>query len=269
MDKKRIILLGAFFALLLIPMKLGDMATTSFANDSPVREDRPIQIADTLDETTPWWNTTFHYRRHVNLTDTNSTPRVDVPIHMWFSFENNTCYENSIRIVDSNGVEVPSQVYNKSYWQDPDYLSGATLFWYANISSDSTATYWIYYSEVNSLEIPSYDSVVWFARTSGSMSGKFDVNYWSFRGDWYNVTMYNSAGGKMSNGAHKLADGTWDWDWGTASGSMHWNPDGLGGERTNDISPISGTTSVNVDGPLFINYTTQIPFGSYAKIFFP
>ncbi len=266
MDKTRIILLGAFFALLLIPMKLGDMATTSFVNDSPVREDRPIQISDTLDETTPWWNTTFHYRRHVNLTDTNSTPRVDVPIHMWFSFDNNTCYENSIRIVDDNGAEIPSQVYNKSYWQDPDYLNGATLFWYANISSNSTATYWIYYSEVKSIETPSYDSVVWFAKTSGSMSGKFDVNYWSFRGDWYNVTMYNSAGGKMTNGAHKLADGTWDWNWATDRGSMHWNPDGLGGVQTHDISPISGTTSVNVDGPLFINYTTQIPFGSYAKM---
>jgi hypothetical protein len=204
-------------------------------------------VAD-IDEVTPWWNVSYHYRRHVNLTDTNSTPRVDVPMHMWVPFENNTCYKNSIRVVDSNNVEVPSQPYNFTYWEDPDYLKGSTVFWYANISADSTATYWVYYSDDTSIETTSYESEVWFARTTGSLSGKFGVNYWSFRGGWYNVTMYNAAGGKVSNAAHKMADDSWNWNWGTSAGSMHWNPDGLGGQTTPNTSPISGTTFVTEEG---------------------
>ncbi len=219
-----------------------------------------------IDEVTPWWNASFHYRRHVNLTDTNSTPRVDVPMHVWVSFEDDTCFDDSIRVVDPTGIEVPSQVYNMTYGLDPNYIIGATVFWYANIDADSRATYWIYYSEDISLESTNYDAVVDFARTTGTLSGKFGVNYWSFKGDWYNVTMYNQAGGKISNGAHKLADGSWNWNWGTSRGSMHWNPDGLGGQGTSNTAPIASTTFVNVDGPLFINYTTQLPFGSGATL---
>ncbi|MCF2136756.1 MAG: hypothetical protein K9W43_05875 [Candidatus Thorarchaeota archaeon] len=221
-----------------------------------------------LDESS-WWNVSYHYRRYVNLTDTNSTVRYDAPIHISVDFANNTCFKNSIRIVDSNGNEVPSQVYKVTYWEDPDYVKSATIFWYANIPADSTAVYWIYYSEDKSIEAASYDNVVWFARTTGTLSGKFNPNYWSFRGDWYNVTMYNEAGGKITNGAH-LRQGAsgwyWDWNWGTNRGSMHWNPDGLGGQGTSGIAPNPDTTFVNVEGPLFINYTTQVNFGSYAKM---
>ncbi len=261
--RRKILLLSFVLVFLLIPGSNNAIFDT-------VRQDLAVTnhstISADIEESTPWWNTTFHYRMHVNLTDTNSTTRVDVPTHVWLTFENNTCYKYSIRVVDSNNVEVPSQVYNYTYWENPNYVKSATVFWYANISADSTSVYWVYFSELTTIEQTNYDSVVWFARTTGALSGKFDVNYWSFRGEWYNVTMYNAAGGKITNGAHKKADGTWDWNWGTNRGSMHWNPDGLGGQATSATPPISGTTFVNINGPLFINYTTQLPFGSYAKL---
>ena len=263
--RNRLALLAGLLVIFLLPLGNTGMVgqhTTTNDIDNPLGSSL---VAD-IDEVTPWWNVSYHYRRHVNLTDTNSTPRVDVPMHIWVPFDNNTCYKNSIRVVDSNNVEVPSQPYNFTYWEDPDYLKGTTVFWYANVSADSTATYWIYYSDDNCIETTSYEAVVWFARTTGSLSGKFGVNYWSFRGGWYNTTMYNAAGGKASNAAHKMADGSWNWNWGTNRGSMHWNPDGLGGQGTSGTSPISGTTFVTEEGPLFINYTTQLPFGSRAKL---
>ncbi len=259
--QQRLILLIGFSVLFMLPMLTGTPTSQSITPKV-----NPTMSIANVDETTPWWNATYHYRIHVNITDTNSTPRVDVPMSMWFSFDNNTCYKNSIRVTDANGHEVPSQVYNTTSWEDPDYFSGATVFWYANVSADSTATYWIYFSELKSIEIPNYEPVVWFARTTGTLTGKFSPNFWSFRGDWYNVTMLSASGGKITNGAHKMADGSWNWDWGTNRGSMHWNPDGLGGQTTNNLNPIAGTTFVNEEGPLFINYTTQLPFGSYAKM---
>ncbi len=263
--RNRLVLLVGLLVFLFLPLGntgMADQLVKTYGADS---SSGTSLVAD-IDEVTPWWNVSYHYRRHVNLTDTNSTPRVDVPMYMWVPFENNTCYKNSVRVVDSSGVEVPSQPYNFTYWEDPNYLKGATVFWYANISADSTATYWIYYSDDTSIETTSYESEVWFTRTTGSLSGKFDVNYWSFRGGWYNATMYNAAGGKISNAAHKMADGSWNWNWGTNRGSMHWNPDGLGGQVTSNTAPISLTTFVTEEGPLFINYTTQLPFGSYAKL---
>ncbi|MEM4734897.1 MAG: hypothetical protein QXS20_04185 [Candidatus Thorarchaeota archaeon] len=249
------------------------MVSTATLGGEPTQDRESIELVpvslnshSSLDESTPWWNTTYYYRRHVNITDQYNTPRVDVPFHLNLEFDNNTCYKDSIRIVDQNGNEVPSQVYKQTYWEDTDYLKTASVFWYANVPKQSTATYWIYYSSLKTIEPAVYSPVVWFARTIGTLSGKFGPNYWSFRGDWYNVTMYNAAGGKMTNGAHKMADGSWNWNWGTNQGSMHWNPDGLGGGATSNIAPISGTTFVNVNGPLFINYTTQVPFGSYAKM---
>ena len=258
-------LLAGLLVLFLLPLGntgMADQLTTTHDIDGSLGTSL---VAD-IDEVTPWWNVSYHYRRHANLTDTNSTPRVDIPMYMWVPFENNTCYKNSIRVVDSNNVEVPSQPYNFTYWEDPAYLKGATVFWYANISADSTATYWVYYSDDGNIETTSYEAEVWFARTTGSLTGKFGVNYWSFRGGWYNVTMYNAAGGKATNAAHKMADGSWNWNWGTNRGSMHWNPDGFGGQGTSGTSPISGTTFVTEEGPLFVNYTTQLPFGSYAKL---
>ncbi|MHA1576778.1 MAG: hypothetical protein ACTSU3_05405, partial [Candidatus Thorarchaeota archaeon] len=258
------ILLG-MFALLLIPLTSSDglnSAVMSTSDDGLYR----IPVAANVDETTPWWNASYHYRQYINLTDTNSTPRVNVPTEIGFSFENNTCYVDSLRIVDGNGDEVPSQPYNFVYWEDQDFVKSATVFWYANISADSTATYWLYFSADTNLESTNYESVVSFARTTGTLSGKFGVNYWSFKGDWYNVTMRSASGGKMTNGAHKMDTGTWNWNWGTSAGSMHWNPDGLGGQTTSNTNPIAGTTFVNEEGPLFINYTTQLPFGSYAKL---
>lgn len=261
--RARLIILLALIILFLFPL----LSNPDAASPHAISADQTrTQYLSDLDESTPWWNTTYHYRQLVNLTDTNSTPRVDVPLHMWFSFENNTCYTHSIRVTDANGHEIPSQVYNKTFWQDPDYLQGATVFWYANISADSTSSYWVYFSELTTIEHASYSSVVWFARTSGTLSGKFGVNYWSFRGDWYNVTSYSASGGKITNGAHLMVDDSWNWNWGSNAGSMHWNPDGLAGQNTNALSPIAGTTFVTEEGPLFINYTTQLPFGANAKL---
>ncbi len=258
----RLVLMAGLVLLLFAPVS--DFAATP--QSSTVVSPSESAVSSDLDESTPWWNVSYHYRRYVNLTDTNSTPRVDVPINMQVSFDNNTCYKNSIRVVTSGGVVIPSQPYSFIYWEDTDYVKSATVFWYANISKSSTATFWIYYSEDKSIEPATYQPVVWFARTTGTLSGKFSPNYWSFRGSWYNVTMYNAAGGKMTKGAHKLASGTWNWDWGTNQGSMHWNPDGLGGGGTSGVPPVPGTTFVNREGPLFINYTTQVLFGSYAKM---
>ncbi|MHA1927022.1 MAG: carboxypeptidase-like regulatory domain-containing protein, partial [Candidatus Thorarchaeota archaeon] len=225
-----------------------------------------IPVMSDVDESTPWWNTSYHYRQYINLTDTSSTPRVNAPTHISFSFENNSCFANSLRVVDENGLEVPSQPYDFTYWEESIFVKEVSVFWYANISADSTATYWLYFSEDASIETTNYDSVVSFARTSGVLSGKFNVNYWSFMGDWYNVTSQSAAGGKLFNGAHLMDDGTWNWNWGTYAGGMHWNPDGLGGQGTSNTAPIASTTFVNQDGPLFVNYTTQLPFGSGAKL---
>ncbi|TFH03997.1 MAG: carboxypeptidase regulatory-like domain-containing protein, partial [Candidatus Thorarchaeota archaeon] len=258
----RFLLLIAFLGFFLLPMVGNTPPATSIGTIAP--QDM-TSVAD-LDELTPWWNVNFHYRRMVNLTDSYSTPRIDAPMEVYILFENNTCYKDSIRVIDPNGVEIPSQPYNISYWEDADYIKGATVFWYANVSADSTATYWIYHSEDKTITATNYDAVVSFARTTGTLSGKFSPNYWSFLGNYYNVTMFNSAGGKITNGAHKMDDGSWNWNWGSSAGSMHWNPDGLAGQVTSSTAPITSRTFVNEEGPLFINYTTQLPFGSYAKL---
>ncbi|NWF96314.1 MAG: hypothetical protein HXY34_09235 [Candidatus Thorarchaeota archaeon] len=263
-NQLRITMIVAIAIVFMLPVLAGTSSPDSYGLSPTPQSGRSVQA--NIDENTPWWNTSYHYRRHVNLTDTNATARFDVPTHVFTTFDINTCAPNSIRVVDSSGIEVPSQVYNKTFWDGGVYLKSASVFWYANIAADSTATYWIYYSEDLGVEEAQYEAVVWFARTTGTLSGKFSPNFWSFRGEWYNVTMYNAAGGKMTNGAHKMADSSWNWNWGTNQGSMHWNPDGLGGSGTSGVAPIAGTTFVNVEGPLFINYTTQIPFGSYAKM---
>jgi hypothetical protein len=251
-----------FACMMAFPTAGNSSTTTPLSIGSP---NNVVSISN-LDEITPWWNASYYYRRLINLTDTYSTPRVDVPMEVYLPFENSTCYKNSIRVIDPNGIEIPSQPYNFTYWEDADYLMGSTIFWYANISADDTATYWVYYSGDKSIEATNYESVVSFARTTGTLAGKFSPNYWSFSGDWYNVTMLNAAGGKMTNAAHRMDDGSWNWNWGTNQGSMHWNPDGLAGIVTSNTAPIASTTFVNEEGPLFINYTTQLPFGSYARL---
>ena len=229
-DSVRFLLLITLLGILMLPT-VGDNSTIT-PLDIIAPQDT-ISVAD-LDETTPWWNVNYHYRRMVNLTDSNSTPRVDVPMEMYIPFENKTCYKHSIRVIDPNGVEVSSQPYNITYWEDENYIKGATVFWYANVSSDSTATYWIYHSEDTTITAADYDSVVSFARTTSTLSGKFGPNYWSFQGDWYNVTMYNAAGGKISNAAHKMDDESWNWNWGSNRGSMHWNPIAAGRSQVLD-----------------------------------
>ncbi|MDF1537765.1 MAG: hypothetical protein P1Q69_02565 [Candidatus Thorarchaeota archaeon] len=89
MNKTRLLLLTAFIVVMLLPLvsdpNLFGKATIDPADSNSI-------IASRIDESTVWWNASYHYRQHVNVTDTNSTPRVDVPMDMWFTFDNNTCY---------------------------------------------------------------------------------------------------------------------------------------------------------------------------------
>ncbi|MHA1712522.1 MAG: hypothetical protein ACTSW4_00540 [Candidatus Ranarchaeia archaeon] len=208
-----------------------------------------------------WWNTSFHSRMPVNFTDIYSVERQKIPVDLYVNFSDGKCWNNSIRIVSYGGTEIPSQVWNRTYYGS-SYLKSATVTFYVNVSAGGNSIYWVYYSD-QSVGLPNYtDQVIWGKNPSGW--------YW-FNGTYYSVaTNYpahswegipaGTATGKLYYGTFWV-NGTRHIYWGAnMENGLHWNPD----------SPTTSTTPLEVRGvteagPLFVTYEVVEPLGSDAN----
>jgi hypothetical protein len=236
-------------------------------------------VAD-INDVTPWWNETYPYRRIVNVTESNSTSRVNYPVDVYLEFEEGVCYDDSLRMVTDGDIEIPSQTWNKTYWDESCYIISTNVVFFANVSLNSTSIYWLYFADVD-VGAPAYPAQVSYGRTGPNTQylpepyqdqrAVYPFAFW-FAGEHYNATAYNYYGDRYGDdrygteyngGIFNLLrwtgeiypNGSKAWDIFAKAYYQYWahQYDTWISRR----NPVRGTPSVDEVGPLFIDYSLQ------------
>jgi len=108
---------------------------------------KALQTVYLSDRPQSWWNYSFSYRIPVQLTNSISLAKTDEPITVFVDFSN-PAYNNSVRVVNENGQEIPSQTWN-IISLNSTHMDSANVTFLANVSASSTKTYYIYYDGQN------------------------------------------------------------------------------------------------------------------------
>ncbi|NHI92431.1 MAG: hypothetical protein EAX96_08000 [Candidatus Lokiarchaeota archaeon] len=185
--KSHIIFLIFLILLLIIP---------SFLYITPIN--RPIQnetssIEDLVyseENIAGWWDTNWKYRYKITVQDSDISTPVNIteiefyPMDVYVTFDTQTCYNDSIRVLyynDSGWQEVVSQVWNKTFEGDNEHISSATVFFYINMTYGATEIFYIYFdSQIKGY--PSYTDRIWaftFNKTEWQATGEIPpAIYW-------------------------------------------------------------------------------------------
>ena len=94
-----------------------------------------------------WWDTDWEYRVNVTVKEPNVTDRNNWPVDVYLIF-NPPAFKYSIRVIRvSSGTftEIPSQVWNVTYYNDT-HLTAATVTFLVTISKNGSKLYQIYWS---------------------------------------------------------------------------------------------------------------------------
>ena len=277
--RNRLALLAGLLVFLFLPL-----GNTGIAERLTETQDIDNSVSTSLvagiDEVTPWWNETYQYRRIINVTESNSTLRVNYPVDVYLEFEEGVCYDDSLRMVTDGNIEIPSQTWNKTYWDESSYIISINIVFFANVSLNSTSVYWLYFSDVD-VGAPAYPAQVSYGRTGSktlylpepyqNQRAVYPFAFW-FAGEQYNATVYNYYGynygddryGTEYNGGifnvlrwtgEIYPNGSKAWDIFAKAYSQYWAY-----QYDSWIScrnPVRGTPSVDEVGPLFIDYSLQ------------
>ena len=106
-----------------------------------------VSANDSMEMETDTWDITWRYRLNVTLNEPGSANRTFWPIELDLNFTNGECINNSIRVLDNESVELPSQVWDINYYSGTSYISTAKVTFLANISIGNTKVFQILYSD--------------------------------------------------------------------------------------------------------------------------
>ncbi|MHA1727400.1 MAG: LamG-like jellyroll fold domain-containing protein, partial [Promethearchaeota archaeon] len=123
-------------------------------NDSPFLDEKKGIISEPQSTNgeiiLSWWNESYQYRRRVEIKNTLAFIR-DIPIDLYLDFSDESCDNESIRIVEYNDggdtwTAIPSQVWNQTMWGATDYLKKGTItFVVDDFPASTTNIYYVYY----------------------------------------------------------------------------------------------------------------------------
>ncbi len=170
MFRKRITIIAAIALFLMLPTagNMGSPSTSSIADFIP--ETDGYQVAADPDAAN-WWNSTYIYRRYVNVSEPGLAGRTLVPVHVYLEFENGHCYGDSIRVLyytDPDSVELPFQVWNTTYDSTGNYILSTRVSFMVNVTLSSfDQNYYIYYAkeDVGSVSYPNFYPFVYKSYT--------------------------------------------------------------------------------------------------------
>jgi len=253
----RLLLAALLMASIIMPLAL---TFTSFPAQSlflpPTANAQPPATVKEFNP--PWWNYAFRYRIQVNLTDVSGVEHVDQPVDVYLTFDNGTCYNNSLRVryYDGTWQMVPCQVWNETYWEGTSYYKSLTLTFYFNVGANSTRTYYVYYNDADS-GVEAYTNDVWWS---------FNGTHYTFESSTYRANCSIAAGGGKIEDCYNKISGTY-WTSRTINDPLgnwgfHWNPDYDYSTGTTSKYPPQAYQVVE-SGPLFIIYTTRAKLGDY------
>jgi len=100
----------------------------------------------------------YDFIRRVTVVEPGVETRTDEPLEVFLPFDKGTCYSNdSLCVVHWNGswVEIPSQVYNVTLWDDGTVKS-ATVLWNIDVGKGETGQYAVLYDNDGETSAPSY-----------------------------------------------------------------------------------------------------------------
>ncbi|RLI55765.1 MAG: hypothetical protein DRO93_11730, partial [Candidatus Thorarchaeota archaeon] len=191
----RLVVVIVFAALMLIPVSSNQ--TQSYHQPMSTSPDNgglgiapsPLEVAGSAQDTATWWNTSFIYRRYLNITEPGIADRVMDPIHLYMTFEQGHCYRDSIRVLyyDNPGWrELPFQVWNVTYDASGNYILSARVSFVVNVSRDQTEyNYYIYYAknDVGSVSYPDFYPFVYKSYTYSVLNliSYYDNNHYLIR----------------------------------------------------------------------------------------
>lgn len=126
----------------------------------------------------PWWNVDFNHR--VSLTiNAGSLQRTNYPITIYVDFSKYTSVkvdQASIRVIDPDGIELPSQA---------QWLSDTTanIYFSCSIPAGQQKTYYIYFATGTTMTKPNYstDLYLWTGTTRTVGNSKYLIT-------WDNIT---------------------------------------------------------------------------------
>ncbi|MFX1291953.1 MAG: LamG-like jellyroll fold domain-containing protein [Promethearchaeota archaeon] len=125
-----------------------------------------------------WWNKTYRFRIGFKIENLDDFDKYQ-PVDIFFNFQENEHYEGSTRLVSYNATginewsnPIPIQLWNITYYPNPNYIQSCTITFIASISALSNQTFFLYYNEnMDSIEIPDYNTDF----TSVLVGGKLTV----------------------------------------------------------------------------------------------
>jgi hypothetical protein len=138
-----------------------------------------------------WWGSSWQYRRAITLGETRNITRTNEPVYVTIAGTDGkigNCTKE-LRITDSNGIEIPSQV-------DTDSIAGGTysctVVFIANSTALGSSTYYTYYGNPYAAA-PSYASTDPYFSVSPSL---LKNSYYNLPLDGYGVYLpsFSSAG---------------------------------------------------------------------------
>ena len=129
-----------------------------------------------------WWNENYNSRRQILITEPGSGDRTNSPFDLNINFNNETCFNSSIRITEMDGTtqtEIPSQVWNISFWQDSgsdsDFIENCIITFSVNILQDEIKTFYVYFSNTTKSD-PAASYYATTQLTSSFTSGQLSVS---------------------------------------------------------------------------------------------
>lgn len=119
-----------------------------------------------------WWDSGYHHRRMITLTEPGIADRCLEPVDVYLSFTPGEAVVNSIRVTFYNGsswVEEPSQIWNETTYTAgaKEYYNSCTVTFLSNISKSQQKIYYIYYDEMNNTA-PNYGKSIWAVARNSS-----------------------------------------------------------------------------------------------------
>ncbi|MHA1695579.1 MAG: FG-GAP-like repeat-containing protein [Candidatus Helarchaeota archaeon] len=103
----------------------------------------------------------WRYRINITLKNPLSVDVENIPIEFYSNFSQYNCLNNSLRLfkgLPPSSEEVPSQVWNISYFSGTNFISGATITFLVNLTAGQKVNYYLYYSNDSDLTTDAIDS---------------------------------------------------------------------------------------------------------------
>jgi len=242
-----------------------------FINENPNKSGLEKKIR-ALAGSSSWAFTYLEYR--IQVTISTSIDLYDYPVDIYIDFESYGYHpkKNSIRVADSEGNEIPSQVWNVTPY-GTDRVSSATITFLVNASAGTSLTYYIYFDEDYNTS-PNYEKQVVYWAVPGGRLGDYYFNGTNYK---YARTNYYS-GGKLWDVYHYPGDYISDlpstYGWHNGYGESHpsdprycwnWNPDLAYSPSTSNQYHVPGY--IEEAGPLFVTYITpKMTMGDHGNV---